>query len=97
VTDPKQAKRFLVTGFVQGVGFRYFTQRAAERLHLNGYVRNLRDGRVEAYAIGTPTQLAKFRAELLRGPLAASVMKVIEEEDTIQTQYETSFAITYDA
>jgi acylphosphatase len=97
VTDPRQAKRFLVTGFVQGVGFRYFAQRAAERLHLSGYVRNLRDGRVEAYAIGTPAQLAKFQAELLRGPLAASVMKVIEEEDTIQPQYESAFAITYDA
>jgi acylphosphatase len=97
VTDPKQAKRFLVSGFVQGVGFRYFTQAAAGRLRLNGYVRNLPDGSVEAYAIGTLEQLAEFRAELQRGPMAANVMKVIEEPDTVRLQYEKDFVITYDA
>jgi acylphosphatase len=97
VADQKQAKRFLVSGFVQGVGFRYFTQGIAERLKLHGYVRNLRDGRVEAYAIGTLGQLADFRAELQRGPLAANVMKVTEENETIHPQYEGAFVITYDA
>jgi acylphosphatase len=97
VTDSLQAKRFLVSGFVQGVGFRYFTQRVAGRLKLNGYVRNLGDGRVEAYAIGSEKQLADFRAELLRGPGAANVMKVTEEEDTIHPQYAKDFVITYDA
>ena len=43
----KQAKRFYVSGQVQGVGYRYFVQQVAERLGLMGYVRNLRDGRVE--------------------------------------------------
>jgi acylphosphatase len=97
VTESLQAKRFLVSGFVQGVGFRYFTQRVAGRLKLNGYVRNLRDGRVEAYAIGSEKQLADFRAELLSGPSAANVMKVTEEEDTIHSQYSKDFVITYDA
>ena len=60
----KKASRFFVTGRVQGVGFRYFAVGEAERLSIAGYVRNLRDGRVEAYAIGTPEQLAQFRARL---------------------------------
>jgi acylphosphatase len=97
VTDRKKAKRFVVSGLVQGVGFRYFTQGVAERLNLHGYVRNLRDGRVEAYAIGTPKQLAEFGAELQRGPGAANVMMVTEEEDTIHPQYDNAFVITYDA
>lgn len=97
VTDSLQAKRYVVSGFVQGVGFRYFTQRAAEKLKLNGYVRNLPDGRVESYAIGTTEQLAKFRVELQRGPMAANVMKVTEVEDVVYPQYAKDFVITYDA
>lgn len=81
---------------MQGVGFRYFTLDVAERLKLHGYVRNLRDGRVEAYAIGTARQLAEFRAELQRGPGASNVTAVSEAEDTIRTQYEDTFVITYD-
>jgi len=49
-TAKKQARRYFVSGLVQGVGYRYFTQDAADRLRLTGYVRNLRDGRVEVYA-----------------------------------------------
>jgi len=97
VTDTKQAKRFLVSGFVQGVGFRYFAENSAKRLGICGYVRNLRDGRVEAYAIGTPQQLANFRLALENGPGAANVMKVTEEGDTIHPQYANSFSITYDS
>ncbi len=96
VTDAKQAKRFLVTGFVQGVGFRYFTQDAAERLHLSGYVRNLRDGRVEAYAIGTGEQLADFRAALEQGPRFSRVTEVQEEPAATDPQYAKGFVITYD-
>jgi len=46
VSETKQAKRYLVSGMVQGVGFRYFTQDTAEKLQVSGFVRNLRDGRV---------------------------------------------------
>jgi acylphosphatase len=94
VTDAKQAKRFFVSGFVHGVGFRYFTQGIAERLHLTGYVRNLADGRVEAYAIGTPGQLAKLRAALERGPWAARVREVTEEPAAADPQYASEFSIT---
>jgi acylphosphatase len=96
VTDSKQAKRFLVSGFVQGVGFRYFTEHLAERLGVNGYVRNLRDGRVEAYAIGTLKQLADFRTALEQGPRFASVSSVNEEPAPIDPQYAHTFVITND-
>ncbi len=82
---------------VQGVGFRYFTQLAAEKLHLSGYVRNLRDGRVEAYAVGKPDQLASFRATLQRGPRFSSVTEVREEATSTDAQYANEFRITYDA
>jgi acylphosphatase len=94
VTDAQQAKRFFVSGAVQGVGFRYFTQDAAERLHLSGYVRNLPDARVEVYAIGTPDQLAKLRAALERGPRFASVSEVREEPVAIDPQHAKEFVIT---
>jgi len=96
VSDAKQAKRFFVSGFVQGVGYRYFARDAAERLHLAGYVRNLRDSRVEAYAIGTAKQLTDFRVALKRGPWSARVTEVTEETADIEPQYAKEFAITYD-
>ena len=62
-TEPL-AKRFVVSGSVQGVGFRYFAERVALRLGVAGYVKNLPDGRVEVYAIGTAAQLDALRGEL---------------------------------
>ena len=96
MSDAKQAKRFFVSGFVQGVGYRYFARDAAERLHLCGYVRNLRDERVEAYAIGTDKQLAEFRAALERGPRFSRVTQVTEEPAATDLQYAQGFVITYD-
>jgi acylphosphatase len=96
VTDAKQARRFFVSGFVQGVGFRFFAQGEAKRLDLSGYVRNLRDGRVEAYAIGKPEQLAKFRAALERGPRFSSVREVKEEDAAADAQYSNDFITTHE-
>jgi len=95
VSELKQARRYFVSGIVQGVGFRYFTQHAAERLHVSGYARNLPDGRVEVYAIGTDEQLAKLRASLGRGPWGARVSEVGEEGASMDSQYATGFVITY--
>jgi acylphosphatase len=95
VSEPKQAKRYFVSGNVQGVGFRYFTQRTADRLQLNGYTRNLPDGRVEVYAIGAPDQLAKLRSALDRGPWGASVSEVKEEHASIDSNHESGFVISY--
>jgi acylphosphatase len=80
VSDILQARRFLISGLVQGVGFRFFTQHLAENLHLSGYVRNLRDGRVEVLASGSPEQLERLRASLERGPRFATVRGVEESE-----------------
>ena len=93
MSDAKIAKRYFVSGMVQGVGFRYFAQDAAEKLHVSGFVRNLRDGRVEAYVIATPEQHAEFRAMLQRGPRFSSVSEVLEEPATLDPQYEGGFVI----
>ena len=91
----KIARRYFVAGIVQGVGFRYFTQDEAERLKLSGYVRNLRDGRVEIYAIGPPETLARLRTLLERGPRGAMVQHVAEEAAELDVKFEQEFSITY--
>ena len=96
MTDAKQARRFFVPGFVQGVGFRNFAEGEARQLNLGGYVRNLCDGRVEAYAIGTPAQLARFRAALERGPRFSSVSGITEEPATVDPRYAGGFVTTYE-
>jgi acylphosphatase len=96
VNSAQQARRYFVSGGVQGVGFRYFTQHAAEKLHVRGYVRNLRDGRVEAFACGTAEQLAQFRAQLERGPRFASVREVQEQDAALDERYLTGFVITHE-
>ena len=95
VSELKQAKRYFVTGTVQGVGFRYFTQHAAQRLQLGGYARNLPDGRVEVYAIGSDERLAKLRSALERGPRGASVSEVGEEAASLDSQFASRFVIDY--
>jgi acylphosphatase len=95
VSELKQARRYFVSGIVQGVGFRYFTQHEAGRLHVTGYARNLPDGRVEVYAIGTEEQLANLRIALERGPWGARVSEVGEEGASVDSQYTTGFVITY--
>jgi acylphosphatase len=66
-------RQYLISGRVQGVGFRWFTSDAAQREGLAGYVRNLPDGRVEAVAEGDEDGLARFEAALWRGPARAHV------------------------
>ena len=75
-----QARRFLVRGRVQGVGFRWFVEREAHLLGIAGWVRNNADGRVEVLAMGTPEQLAGLRLRLQEGPRAARVDNVKESE-----------------
>ena len=95
--ERKNAKRYYVSGAVQGVGYRYFAERAASQFGITGYVRNLRDGRVEVYAIGPADSLASLRQRLERGPVGASVKKVTEEDAPIDPQFEHGFSIEYDA
>ena len=73
------ARRYLVSGRVQGVGFRYFAQDAAQREGLTGFVRNLDDGRVEAIAEGEAEAMERFEMALHRGPSQARVSDVEHE------------------
>ncbi|MFY9841568.1 MAG: acylphosphatase [Terriglobales bacterium] len=75
-----QARRFLIRGRVQGVGFRWFAEREAHILQVAGWVRNNHDGSVEVLAMGTREQLAGLRSRLQEGPRAARVDKVEESE-----------------
>ena len=63
----------VLSGRVQGVGFRYFALRAAQRLNLHGWVRNLPDGSVELEAEGAREALERFADEMRRGPSAAQI------------------------
>lgn len=76
----KVARRWFVRGRVQGVGFRYFAQRAASELGLAGYARNLDDGRVEVYAVGSQEKVSEMAGRLHRGPRWADVHGVEELE-----------------
>jgi acylphosphatase len=74
--EMRGARRFLVSGRVQGVGFRFFTQDIARREGLTGIVRNLADGRVEVVAEGDDESLTRLEAALWRGPSHARVERV---------------------
>ena len=76
----KAARRFRVSGQVQGVGYRFFAARVARELGLTGWVRNLSDGRVEAYAAGPVRRLEDFEGRLRQGPPAGEVRGVEVEE-----------------
>ena len=97
VGDEKQTRRYFVSGIVQGVGFRFFAQREAEKLRVGGYARNLLDGRVEVLAIGTPAQLDGLKRALERGPRFSSVSGVREEAAQHNPRYENGFVIEPDA
>jgi len=75
-----EARKFLVRGRVQGVGFRWFVEREAHMLGVAGWVRNNSDGSVEVLAIGTHDQLSGLRSRLRQGPRASRVDDVEESE-----------------
>jgi len=70
------AYRFLVSGRVQGVGYRYFVLRAASTLGVCGFVRNLPDGRVEVVAEGPEPAVRELEQQLWDGPAFATVGSV---------------------
>jgi acylphosphatase len=87
-----EARRFVVRGRVQGVGFRWFVEREAHILGISGWVRNNADGSVEVLATGTRDQLAGLRARLRQGPRAARV-DCVEEVEVRPAPELTSFRI----
>ena len=74
------ARRYLITGRVQGVGFRYFTQRVAVQHGVSGWVRNTPDGRVEVEAEGDADAMHQFERQISTGPAGAHVDHVSTTE-----------------
>jgi acylphosphatase len=81
-------RRLRLTGRVQGVGFRYAMQREAQRLGIAGWVRNRRDGSVEALAQGTPESVDALVAWARRGPPGARVADLQVEPGTAEDALE---------
>jgi acylphosphatase len=76
------ARKFFISGEVQGVGFRYFTQRSSAKHQVRGYVKNLVDGRVEVHAEGPASAVESFRQDLAAGPShsrVAGIEEIVEE------------------
>jgi acylphosphatase len=90
----KVARKFLIRGDVQGVGYRFFAQRAAASHQVVGYVRNLPDGSVEVLAAGPLKSIEAFRNDLATGPRFALVEQV-EEIDLEPTGEYSSFRIEH--
>jgi acylphosphatase len=76
MSDRRAAYRWLLSGQVQGVGFRWYAARRANELGLKGWVKNLPDGRVEAVAAGNESDLERFDQLLRVGPRSARVTDV---------------------
>lgn len=72
------ARKFFISGEVQGVGYRFFAQRSAAAHQVRGYVRNLKDGRVEVWAEGTARAVDGFRLDLAAGPRYSRVGTIEE-------------------
>jgi acylphosphatase len=87
-----EAKRYLVRGRVQGVGFRWFVEREAHILGIAGWVRNNHDGSVEILAQGTRDQLSGLHSRLREGPRAARV-DAVEVSEAKPTSGLSSFLI----
>ena len=81
-------RRYIVTGRVQRVGFRFFVENAAEREGIQGYVRNQHDGSVEIVAEGDAAALQRFEMAVRRGPAGARV----DDVDTIEVEPSSRFS-----
>jgi len=88
------ARRFLISGMVQGVGYRFFVLRAAARHQVLGTVRNLPDGRVEVMAEGERQAVDEFKNDLVTGP-ALAIVTDIDETDMPVTGLYRDFRIDY--
>jgi acylphosphatase len=86
------AKKYVVSGRVQGVGFRFFVERWAGQLGICGYVKNLWDGTVEVYAIGDGDSHEQLKLRLAEGPGAARISGVSESDEAVDKRY-TRFVI----
>ena len=85
-------RRYLISGRVQGVGFRFFTEAAALREGLNGWVRNLPDGRVEISVEGEAEAVERFERHVRHGPPGGRVSDV-DVDETVPTYSQSGFSI----
>jgi len=74
--EKKKCVHLIIQGRVQGVGYRAFTKGQAKKLNVDGWVRNLTNGNVEAVISGTEENIAEIMVALYRGPLAAKVSDI---------------------
>ena len=88
------ARKFIVRGRVQGVGYRYFAISAARQAGVVGTVRNLPDGSVEVVAEGNPDAIMQLKVQLAKGPSLSRVTSVDETRIAPAGRYE-SFDATY--
>jgi acylphosphatase len=87
------ARRWVVRGRVQGVGFRWFVMREAQRLKVGGFARNLPDGSVEVVSEGSEAALDALEAKLRQGPSHARVDHVARLHVPVELDVPTSFDI----
>ncbi len=87
------ARRLVIGGLVQGVGFRWFTKDAAQREGLTGWVRNLPNGRVEAFVEGEAEAVTRLERAMRQGPGGARVRTVTVDDEDATGAYK-DFAIT---
>lgn len=85
-------KHLIISGEVQGVGFRYFTVREAQRHGLTGWVRNCPDGTVEIEAQGNDHRLAMFMEAMRHGP-AYSEVEDAQVESLPEVEHESGFYV----
>jgi acylphosphatase len=88
----RMARRYVIGGRVQGVGFRWYAHDAAAREGVHGWVRNLADGSVEVFAEGDAESVQRLEAAVRRGPASARV-DTFETEEHAPTGRSTGFEI----
>jgi len=83
-----------ISGYVQGVGYRWYVQRLAKRINVYGFVRNLRDGRVEALVEGKDELVEQFLQNLKEGSFKDQLEEIKKSEEEYQEEY-SDFTIKF--
>lgn len=86
-------KHLIISGRVQGVGFRYFTYRSAKGLGIKGWVQNLHDGTVETVLVGSHENIEKMVNKLKEGPPSSRVQNIEEVDGQINAENFNDFSI----
>jgi len=89
------AAKIYIEGLVQGIGFRHFAYRKSQECGVQGYVRNMRDGRVQVYAEGDQSCMDRFLTLLRRGPVGARVRGFHVDQMSFTGNYK-EFTVLFD-